>query len=281
MLAILTPFAVTLARRWPLDSGRPARAIAAHLFGAAAFAILHAMSVTVINIVRFSGSVAPGTAFSKILSFASVIDVLVYGAIVGATHAFEAYEESRERERQAAALQASLVEARLSGLRAQINPHVLFNTLKAVSAGDEGRRGRRRASRKPAQRDPSVVPGRDAWQEAPLADELTLVERYLGIQRIRFADRLSIDIDADADALRALIPTLVLQPVVENAVTHGIANDPKPGRISISAHRVDGALHLTVADSGPGFGSSPIVAAAWGCRTCARGSRSCTARHRR
>jgi sensor histidine kinase YesM len=94
-------------------------------------------------------------------------------------------------------------------------------------------------------------------QEASLADELALIERYLEIQRIRFADRLSIDIDADPDALKALVPTLVLQPVVENAVTHGIACDPRPGRISISAHRVDGALHLTVTDSGPGFGSSP------------------------
>ena len=120
MLAILTPFAVTLARRWPLDSGRPARAVAAHLFGAAAFAILHAMSVTVINMIRFSGSIPPGTAFSKILSFASVIDVLVYGAIVGATHALKYDEESRERERQAAALRASLVEARLAGLRRRL-----------------------------------------------------------------------------------------------------------------------------------------------------------------
>ncbi len=258
MLAILTPFAVKLARRWPLDGGRPARAIAAHLAGAAAFAILHAMSVTLINMVRFSGPVSPRMAFSKILSFASVIDVLVYGAIVGATHALRYYEESRERERQAAALSASLVEARLAGLRAQINPHVLFNTLNAVSV---------LAMKGDADAVVRVVTllseilrsclDETRGQEAPLADELRLVEQYLEIQRIRFADRLSIDIDADDDALGALIPTLVLQPLVENAVTHGIGNDPRRGRIAISAHHVNGALHLTVADSGPGFGRSP------------------------
>jgi len=258
MLAILTPFAVRLARRWPLDGGRPARAIAAHLLGAAAFAILHAMSVTVINMVRFSGAVSPGTAFSKILSFASVIDVLVYSAIVGATHALRYYEESRKRERQAAALRASLVEARLAGLRAQINPHVLFNTLNAVSVlamkGDSGAVVRVVGLLSEILRS---CLDETRGQEAPLADELTLVEQYLEIQRIRFVDRLSIEVNADADALKALIPTLVLQPVVENAVTHGIANDPRPGRISITAHRVDGRLHVTVADSGPGFGASP------------------------
>jgi sensor histidine kinase YesM len=84
-----------------------------------------------------------------------------------------------------------------------------------------------------------------------------LVESYLEIQRIRFADRLTIDVDADHDALAARIPTLVLQPVVENAVTHGISNDPRPGRITIRARRESDALHLTVADSGPGFGGSP------------------------
>jgi histidine kinase/histidine kinase/DNA gyrase B/HSP90-like ATPase len=258
MLAVLTPLAVKLARRWPLDGGHPAKAVAAHLVGAAVFAVLHALSVTAINVIRFSWPVSPAMAFSKMLSFASVIDVLVYGAIVGATHALRYYDESRERARQAAALRASLVEARLAGLRAQINPHVLFNTLNAVSVlamkGDTG--GVVRVVGLLSEIRRSCL-DESRGQEASLADELALVERYLEIQRIRFADRLSIDIDAEPDALKALVPTLVLQPVVENAVTHGIANDPRPGRISISAHRVDGALHLTVTDSGPGFGSSP------------------------
>jgi two-component system LytT family sensor kinase len=257
MLAILTPLAVSLARRWPLDAARPGRAVVAHLGGAAAFVVLHAMSVTVINIIRFAWPISPAASFSKIMSFASVIDVLVYAAIVGATHALRYYEESRERERQATALRASLVEARLAGLRAQINPHVLFNTLNAVSVlamkGDTGAVVRVVGLLSEMLRS---CLDETRGQESSLADELTLVERYLEIQRIRFADRLSIHIDADPEALKALVPTLVLQPVVENAVTHGIGNDPRPGRIGISAHRVDGLLHVTVTDSGPGFGRS-------------------------
>jgi len=257
LLALLTPLVVMLARRWPLDGPRPGRAVGVHFAGAALFVLVHAISITAVNVTLLAWPVSPRIALSKILSFASVIDVLVYGAIVGATHALRYYEESREHERQASELRASLVEARLAGLRAQINPHVLFNTLNAVSV---------LAMKGDADAVVRVVGllsemlrsclDETRGHEASLADELALVERYLEIQRIRFADRLSVDIDADDDALRALVPTLVLQPIVENAVTHGIANDPRPGWIGISAHRVDGTLHLKVTDSGPGFGRS-------------------------
>jgi len=257
LLAALTPVPVWLARRWPLDMAPRARAIAIHIAGASMFGVTHAFTLNVVNVLRFGSRFPFSSGFSKVLSFAFVIDLLMYGVIAGATHAFRYHAESRERERQTAALQASLAEARLAGLRAQVNPHVLFNTLNAVSVlamkGDHASVVRVVGLLSDILRS---CLDETRGQETSLHDELQLVESYLEIQRIRFADRLTIDVDADAGALDACVPTLVLQPLVENAVTHGISNHPGPGKITIRARRDNGALHLTVADSGPGFGHS-------------------------
>jgi two-component system, LytTR family, sensor kinase len=257
-LAVLTPLPIWLARRWPIDVGPRTGAVVAHVGGAVLFAATHALTVTLVNMMRWGWTFFFATMFSKVLSFAAVIDVLVYGVIVGTVHALRYYDDARERERQAAALQASLAEARLAGLRAQLNPHVLFNTLNAVSVlamkGDQDAVVRVVGLLSDILRS---CLDESRGQEGSLADELRLVGSYLEIQRIRFADRLTIDVAADADTLGARVPTLILQPIVENAVTHGISNDPGPGRISIRARRENGALHLTVADSGPGFGRSP------------------------
>jgi two-component system LytT family sensor kinase len=219
--------------------------------------VTHAFTVNVVNVLRFGSRFPFSSGFSKVLSFAFVIDLLMYGVIAGATHALRYYAESRERERQTAALQASLAEARLAGLRAQVNPHVLFNTLNAVSV--LAMKGEHASVVRVVGLLSDILRScldETRGQETSLQDELQLVESYLEIQRIRFADRLTIDVDADPDALDACVPTLVLQPLVENAVTHGISNQRGPGRITIRARRHDGALHLTVADSGPGFGKS-------------------------
>lgn len=257
-LAALTPLPIWLARRWPLDTGLRRGAVFAHIGGATLFALAHAVAVTLVNVWRYGLTFSPTTGFVKVLSFGVVIDVLVYGVIVGAVHALRYYEDARERERQAAALQASLAEARLAGLRAQLNPHVLFNTLNAVSVlamkGDQDAVVRVVGLLSDILR--SCLDD-TRGQEGTLADELKLVESYLEIQRIRFADRLTIDVAADAETLGARVPTLILQPIVENAVTHGISNDPGPGRITIRARRENGSLRLTVVDSGPGFGQSP------------------------
>jgi signal transduction histidine kinase len=257
MLAALAPVPIWLSRRWPLDQPPRRTAIAIHIIAALAFAAAHALGMTVWNLIRFSGLVF-AAGFSKALSLAIVIDLLVYFGITVAMHAIGYYAVSRERERQAAALQASLADARLAGLRAQINPHVLFNTLNAVSVlalkGDQT--GVVRVVELLSDILRSCLDD-SRGQEAALADELQLVESYLEIQRIRFADRLTADVHADEEVLAARVPTLVLQPVVENAVTHGISSKREPGRISIRAHRENGSLYLTVADTGPGFGASP------------------------
>jgi len=258
LLAALTPLAIQLARRWPLDLEPRARAVAIHFAGAAGFAVVHASTMALVTSVR-TGWTFPYTGLlSKVLSFAFVVEVLIYFVIVGAVHALRFQAQSRERERQAAALQASLAEAQLQGLRAQLNPHFLFNTLNAVSV--LALKGEQESVVRVLSLLGDILRAcldETRGQESSLDAELQLMERYLEIQRIRFADRLTVHTDIDEAVRSALVPTLILQPIIENAVTHGISTSPGSGRIHISAHRENGLLRLSVADSGPGFGKSP------------------------
>jgi len=258
LFALLSPVPAILARRWPLDRTPRTRAIAVHVAGVAAFVLAHALAVSTVNALRYGLRFSFASGFTKVLSFSSVVDLLMYAVIVGATHALRFRAESLERERQAAALRASLADARLAGLRAQVNPHMLFNTLNAVSV--LAMKGDRDAVVRVVGLLSDILRGcldETRGHEASLADELRLVESYLEIQRIRFADRLSVQVDVAPGAESVRIPTMVLQPLVENAITHGVASDAGPGRIAIHARRDGNALHLTVDDSGPGFGSSP------------------------
>jgi sensor histidine kinase YesM len=258
LLALLAPLPFVLARRWPLDRAPRGRAVGVHLAGVAAFVIGHSLSVAGVMAIRFGVRAPLATAFTKVLSFSSVVDLLTYAVIVGAAHALRLQTEARERERQAAALRESLADARLAGLRAQVNPHMLFNALNAVSV--LAMKGDRDGVVKVVGLLSDIL--RASLDEtrghaALLSDELRLVESYLEIQRVRFADRLSVQVDVPPDVLAARVPTMVLSPLVENAVTHGLSHAPGPGRIAIRAAREGNTLRLSVEDSGPGFGSSP------------------------
>ena len=257
VLAALAPCAAWMARRVPLEASPRVAAIAWHVLGASGFAIAHALAAASINAMRATWRVDFGMLVSKIISFTFLVDVLVYGAIVGAVHAVRYYAESRERERQAAALRASLADTRLRALRAQINPHVLFNTLNAVSVlalkGDQD--GVVRVVGLLSELLRACLDERRG-QESPLGDELRVVECYLEIQQIRFGDRLLVERSIAADTLAALVPTLLLQPLVENAITHGVSAVPGEARVRIVARRDGARLALTIADSGPGFGAS-------------------------
>jgi signal transduction histidine kinase len=179
--------------------------------------------------------------------------LLVFAAIVGAVWALDLYRRYRERELRASQLEARLARAQLDALRQQLHPHFLFNTLNTISAlmhrdveaadrvvtrlGDLLRMGLQRSSR----------------QEIALREELDFLERYVEIQRTRFQDRLTVAIEAEPEALDLLVPSLVLQPLVENAVRHAVEPRVEPGRVEVRARREDGRLVLTVADDGPGI----------------------------
>src|SRR5215208_4659856 len=184
------------------------------------------------------------------------LNLLTYGAILGASYAYEYYERFRERELRAAALESRLARAELEVLRMQLHPHFLFNTLHAISVLVREREtdaADRMLTRLSDLLRMSLDNAARGAQEVPLARELEFLDGYLDIQKTRFGERLRVRVDAEPAALGALVPSLVLQPLVENAVRHAIAPRPEGGRLDVAASVRDGVLTLEVRDDGPGL----------------------------
>ena len=177
---------------------------------------------------------------------------LSFGFLVVVSHAYDYYVLSMEREKRAAGLQAQLTEARLEALRAQLQPHFLFNTLNAVTVlVDENPAAAKETLAQLSELLRIALDGART-QEVPLRRELEMTDLYLRIQRTRYGDRLEVRNEIEPDTLGALVPSLVLQPLVENALKHGIDSLPGPGAVTVSARRRDGQLLLGVEDAGEG-----------------------------
>jgi two-component system LytT family sensor kinase len=210
---------------------------------------------TVAAVGRRGGRV-PRSAFSpfrELGRFRFLNQLLVYLAVLAAGYARVFFLRDQRRQRQAAQLQAQLAEARLDALRMQINPHFLFNTLHAVSAlveRDPG--GVRRMIARLSELLRHTIESH-ATDEVPLRDELAFLRRYIEIMEIRFQGRLQIEQAIDDDTLDAMVPNLVLQPIVENALEHGVNRATGAGRVRIAARRDGSRLLLTVRDNGPGL----------------------------
>ncbi|MDX1532561.1 MAG: histidine kinase, partial [Rhodothermales bacterium] len=262
--AAVTPAVFGLARSLPLERGVWARRVVLHLgvaaVVAAAFELLLHGVLRPRLIPEFGRGWRGGAPMDLLLRLGFLDELVIYVAVLAAGFARDYFVRFREREAEAARyraeaarLEAQLSEARLDALRMQLNPHFLFNTLHAVSALVE--------------RDPAgvrtmiarlsgllrhVLDG-GARQEVPLRDELAFLRGYLEIQRVRFQGRLEVEEDAAPAALDALVPNLVLQPLVENAIEHGVSGKEEGvGRIVITARRDGAALVLEVRDNGPG-----------------------------
>ena len=206
---------------------------------------------------------APRGLFSR---FSFLYDLIVYVVVLGAGLARNYYvryqarlektrrleAEATELRAKAAELHAQVTDARLNVLRAQLNPHFLFNTLNAVSTlVEEDPPGARRMIARLSDLLRHTL-GEGGEQEIPLARELEMLRRYLDIMEVRFQDKLEVSIETEASLDEALVPNLVLQPLVENAFRHGLAQMQTIGRVSVRAVRDDGDLVLTVRDNGRG-----------------------------
>ncbi|PSQ81404.1 MAG: sensor histidine kinase [Bacteroidetes bacterium QS_1_63_11] len=191
-----------------------------------------------------------------------IADYFTYVIVAALCFAYEHFLRSREQEAEAQALQTELVQAQLQALRMQVNPHFLFNTLNAITVlvrgGETDKAGRTLRLLSDMLR--ATFRGVDV-QMVPLREEIDLVERYLEIEEIRFEDRLRVEIDVDPDVSEVSVPYLLLQPLVENAVRHGIAPHAEAGVVRVAAHsttvRRQKGVELIVADSGPGFPEEP------------------------
>jgi len=201
----------------------------------------------------------PRGMFTNIVRFEFLDDFMVYLAVLGAALARDYFlryqaraEETTRLQSQAARLEAQLAEARLDALRTQLNPHFLFNTLNAVSTlVERDPRGVRRMIARLSELLRHTLDETNE-QEIPLDRELDLLRRYLEIMETRFQGRLAVTMNIAEDVRDALVPNLILQPLVENALKHGAPGDEGAGRIEVSARRNGDVVHLEVRDNGPG-----------------------------
>jgi signal transduction histidine kinase len=182
------------------------------------------------------------------------IDVLAYGLLVVAGGAIAVRQRAQQLELRESRLEAELTRAQLHALRLEIEPHFLFNTLNAIAALIRLKDNSRALDMLVGLSDfmrSNLDHSRD--QFAPLSNEIEWVRRYVTLQQTRFADRLDVSYDIDADCLNVRVPTLVLQPIVENALRHGVGRQPKRCRIVVGARREDRRLTLRVVDDGAGL----------------------------
>jgi two-component sensor histidine kinase len=193
------------------------------------------------------------TAFRGIRRLWFLNDLIVYFAVLGAAFTRNYFLRYRERQAEAVALRAQLAESRLESLRMQLNPHFLFNTLNAISAQVErDPRGVRRMIARLSELLRATLES-TSIQEVALRRELELLDLFLEIMKVRFQGALEIAVNVDPGSTAAMVPPLILQPLVENAAEHGIARISGPGRIEIGAKREGGRLILSVLDNGPGL----------------------------
>lgn len=206
---------------------------------------------------EYSNSAPPAHPSLRATLRSTILDLLAYGAVTGLVHSVYFHRRMRERERRALFLESNLAKARLSMLKAQLQPHFLFNSLNAITA---------LLRRDPRLAETTLVAlsellrlalSQSEQQEGTLRGELEFVGRYLQIQAVRFGNKLTVNQSIDPQALECRVPTLVLQPLVENAIRHGIEPAERAGVVQITAFRDGGSLVLTVKDDGVGLLGRP------------------------
>jgi two-component system, LytTR family, sensor kinase len=259
---LLLPGILAVANRFPLYRGVLSRNLAVHAVIGALFALADIAVRVLINprLPWYAAAKAvPFTVrFQNMFLNGFHSNLLVYWAIIGATQGLAYYRKLEERELKAAQLETRLAQAQLQVLKIQLQPHFLFNTLHAISA---------LVQKDPDAADHTIALLSDllrltletgSEQEVSLQRELDFVERYLEIEQTRFGDRLTVRLEIADDVRDARVPSFVLQPLVENAIRHGIAPRSEGGSIEIIALRRDGELTMLVQDNGQGFAGTAI-----------------------
>jgi hypothetical protein len=252
--ACATPAVLALTRRFPPSRSTPWRGWAAHAAACAAMVVVDPVWIGFLNWALDPYSDSPsywsvtfGTGYSRF-----DVNLVAYAAVMAVGYTVDSMRRLSEREAEAARLSAELANARLEALHRQLEPHFLFNTLHGISG-----------LVRDGQRDAAIdmiaglsdllrhVLDRGERQLVPLADELSFVERYIDLQTMRFGERLRMSIDVPLDLYGALVPTLILQPFVENAIVHGIGREVDGGLVRLRVARAGGVLTLSIYNDGP------------------------------
>lgn len=254
LYGLLAPAVYLLVERAPLERDVLGRSLGLHALGAVAFCLVHVALATSLHLLVYRPADLTWTTFYG-NNFGSLIvaSLTQYVLLVGASHALVFHARLQERHLATLRLENHLAEARLQALTRQLEPHFLFNALNTVSA--LASRGETEAVRSVVD-DLAELLRLTLAEDAPLvplARELEWLERYLGIQRNRFGNRLEVDLHVPWEVGDAMVPRFVLQPLIENCVKHGLSRRSGRLRVAVRAREADGSLVIEVVDDGPGF----------------------------
>ena len=253
--AALTPIIFGLTRRYPVSGPLP-RLLAIHISAALILSCVHAAGMTAVRAALFGPPVTVGwmTAVQRLYLMNLDWALMTYTTIVGVTYALGYYRAAQASALKEAQLEARLAEARLKTLESELQPHFLFNTLHAISTlihtnPDSADRMISRLSDLLR-----LTFDRSGAARVSLQEELEFLQKYLEIEQTRFQDRLTVRYAVDPDTLDAEVPRLILQPLVENAIKHGVSPRSGAGIVEISSRREGDAVWLEVRDNGDGLG---------------------------
>ncbi|HWR16942.1 MAG TPA: histidine kinase [Terriglobales bacterium] len=256
---LFTPFTIWMAKRFTIEKTKWFRSVMMHVIAAPAVLVVHGIIITAFDPWIWPELARKQTYLQSLrrnFLASGSDDLFIYSSIVILVHGWLYYQRYRDRELQATLLEAQLAKAQLQALKVQLHPHFLFNTLNSVS--------------ELMHQDVSVAERvitrlsdllritleNIGTQEVTLRDELEFVKGYLEIEQTRFQDRLKVSLDIAPETLDARVPNLLLQPIVENAIRHGISRRAENGLIQIRTEKKGDQVLVTVDDNGPGLKTS-------------------------
>ncbi|MDQ8186500.1 histidine kinase [Pelagicoccus sp. SDUM812002] len=254
--ALLSLIVLRLAHRVPIERLRWSRHMLVHLIASILIALAYAFIRALVAQAQtwLIGDYASFPQVAEPLLFKTYLfNFIVYWVILSVAQAFDYYRKYHERELATLELERSLSEARLQALQTQLNPHFLFNAMHSISAlmhSDVDAADSMLARLSELLR---LTLKTDGAQTISLTQELAILERYLDIERVRFGDRLTIETRIAPETRDCKVPSLILQPVVENSLRHGIAPHARPGTLLITSELISGTLRITVSDNGGGL----------------------------
>ena len=264
--ALLAPLIMAFALRHPFDRIRWPRQLALHVTAALSYSVVHTTSMMGVRALLLMGQPLPpdfpGWRNFALLTYLTQLDwlLMTYLFLIGLAYALAYRRESEARALNTSQLETRLVEAQLQALQRQLHPHFLFNTLNTVS-------GLIRTD--PDAADTMIdrlgdllrmTLHKSGIQEVSLKEELDVLGKYVEIERTRFGNRLTVEMRVQPETLDVQVPSLVLQPLVENAIRHGIAPNAGPGWIAVYAQRDNHELVLQVLDNGDGLPPDRLMA---------------------
>jgi len=257
----LTPVAIWMSRSFRIEGGQRFKSLSIHFVASLVFLLVHVLIYSVIAIpFGWYAHLTPSwDRYLILVLMFTPSNVMFYWGVVVIEHALDYYQKLQERDLRASQLETQLAQSQLQVLKMQLHPHFLFNTLNAISA---------LIRESPDEAEEMVSRLGDllrmtletaGLQEVSFKEELQFLKHYLDIEQTRFQDRLKIEMVIEPETLDGLVPSMILQPLVENSLRHGVAPRPEGGCIKIKAWRDNSLLRLEVEDDGPGLcGDAPL-----------------------